>query len=392
MPPNFLLTKYFYPLEKPITLSGYLRVQFDNPRTEKEIEYAKRFLTDQYDSGIVGVLPPHSGVLPPHSKEDVVTLEMIAKSFRDAYSKEDEYVKDFFKGYKRKNLFDYFAKMWCVIRFDDEGEVQRIDSAYQEMKDKGEKGFVLLEAEHPILKNTEILLNYTPLLALLSHTERKEYFGHDFILDPDQLNKRVLLQNFTPHLLMLASANIDYQKERLIQDGVMWGFSWKFGSKQILKNALLLDKLFENGHADKLLYIGNLLGIANRTHDEKIKLLMLTSIIELLVTRNPDTSRFNVEDSINKQFQLKASVLIYLNDKENEIDELKKRLKTIYQQRSNIAHGNFGELENYKRKLSKKEGEEEYFEDLVIDLYSYVRAIIEEYLKDTKFVEFIKAG
>ena len=89
MPPNFLLTKYFFPLSKPITLSGYLKVEFDNPRTEKEIEYAKRFLTDQYDSGIIGVLPPHS-------KEDVVTLEMIVKSFRDAYSNEDEYVKSFF--------------------------------------------------------------------------------------------------------------------------------------------------------------------------------------------------------------------------------------------------------------------------------------------------------
>jgi len=385
MPPNFLLTKYFYPISKPITLSGYLKVEFDNPRTEKEIEYAKRFLTDQYDSGIVNVLPPHS-------KEDVVTLELIAKSFREAYSKEDEYVKDFFKGYKRKNLFDYFARMWCVIRFDDEGEVQRIEDAYQEMREKGENGFVMLNDDHPIWKNSESLINYCYLLALLSHTEGNEYFGQNFLIDPDQLKKRILLQHFTPHLLMLGSANIDYQQERVFQDGISWIFSWKLGSQQILKNALLLDKLFENGYADKLLYVGNLLGIVQQTHDEKIKLLMLTSIIELLVTRNPDTSRFNVEDSINKQFQLKASILIYLNNKENDIDELKKRLKIIYQQRSNIAHGNFGELESYKRKLSKKEGEEEYFQDLVSDLYSYVRAIIEEYVKDTKFIEFIKAG
>lgn len=385
MPPNFLLTKYFFPLSKPITLSGYLKVEFDNPRTEKEIEYVKRFLTDQYDSGIIGVLPPHS-------KEDVVTLEMIVKSFRDAYSKEDEYVKSFFKGYKRKNLFDYFARMWCVIRFDDEGEVQRIENTYQEMREKGETGFVMLDDDNPIWRNSESLINYSYLLALLSHTEGNEYFGRNFLIDPDQLKKRILLENFTSHLLMMATINHDYQTRPEYQDGLSWIFSWLFGSKQILNNALLLDKVFENGYTDKLLYVGNLLGIANQTHDEKIKLLMLTSIIELLVTRNPDTSRFNVEDSINKQFQLKASVLIYLNNKENDIDEVKKRLKTIYQQRSNIAHGNFGELENYKRKLSKKEGEEEYFQDLVSDLYSYVRAIIEEYLKDAIFVESIKAG
>ena len=331
-------------------------------------------------------------MLPPHSKEDVVTLEMIVKSFRDAYSKEDEYVKSFFKDYKRKNLFDYFARMWCVIRFDDEGEVQRIENTYQEMREKGEAGFVMLNDNHPIWRNSESLINYSYLLALLSHTEGNEYFGRDFLIDPNQLKKRILLENFTSHLVMMAPINHDYRTRPEYQGGLGWIFSWLFGSKQILNNALVLDKVFENGYTDKLLYVGNLLGIANQTHDEKIKLLMLTSIIELLVTRNPDTSRFNVEDSINKQFQLKASVLIYLNNKENDIDEVKKRLKTIYQQRSNIAHGNFGELENYKRKLSKKEGEEEYFQDLVSDLYSYVRAILEEYLKDAKFVESIKAG
>jgi hypothetical protein len=385
MPPNFLLTEYFFPMSEPIILSDSLRFTFDNPRTEKEIAYAKKFITNQYDSGLIGVFPPHS-------KEDIITLELIVKSFRDAYSKENEYVRSFFKGYKRKNLFDYLAKMWCVVRFDDEGEVQRIEESYQEMREKGQKGFVLLNEGHPILEHSESLVNYSHLLSLLSHTEGKDYFGRNFIFDPDQLDEKMLIQNFSLHLAMLYTANHDYQTRPGHQDNLSWIFSWLYGSKQILKNALLLEKALKDRQTDKLLYIGNLLGIANRTHDEKIKLLTLTSIIELLVTRNPDTSRFNVEDSINKQFQLKAGVLIYLNNKENDIDFLKKRLKTIYQQRSNVAHGNFGELEDYKRKLSKKEDEEEYFQDLAVDLYSYVRAIIEEYIKDPKFVEFIKAG
>ena len=129
---------------------------------------------------------------------------------------------------------------------------------------------------------------------------------------------------------MMTTINHDYQTRPEYQDALGWNLSWLFGSKQILNNALLLDKLFENGCTDKLLYVGNLLGIAHQTHDEKIKLLMLISIIELLVTRNPDTSRFNVEDSIKKQFQLKTSILIYLK-KENDIDKVKKRLKIIYQ-------------------------------------------------------------
>jgi hypothetical protein len=164
---NYLLTKYFFSLSKPITLSSYLKFEFDNPRTEKEIEYAKRFLTDQYDSGIIGVLPPHS-------KEDIVTLKMIVKSLRDAYSKDDEYVNSFFKGYKGNNLFDYFARMRCIILFEDEGEVQRIENSYQEMRKKGETGFVLLDDDRPILRNSESLIDYNCLLALLSHTEGNE--------------------------------------------------------------------------------------------------------------------------------------------------------------------------------------------------------------------------
>ena len=385
MSTNFLLTKYFYPISHPITLSNYFNFKFDNPRTEQEIEYVKKFLTDQYESGIVSMLPPYS-------EDDIVTLESIIESFRVAYSEEDEYVKKFLKGYKRENLFEYFARMWCVIRFDDEGETERLERIHKEYQEKGVNNFFVLEDNHPIIRNSEALINYSYLLAIISHTENDDYFGRNFLFEPKQLYKRVLLENLTAHFVMIASANYIYQTDPNHQDDLNWIVSWLVGSKQLLKKAQSLDTLLKNGNEKKLLYIGNLLEIASETQDEKIKLLMLTSIIELLLTRNPDFNRFNVEDSINKQFQLKASILIYLNNKEKDIDELKKRLKIIYQQRSNIAHGNFKELEKYKNNLSKKEGKEEYFEDLVSDLYSYVRAIIEEYVKDPKFVEFIKAS
>jgi hypothetical protein len=137
--------------------------------------------------------------------------------------------------------------------------------------------------------------------------------------------------------------------------------------------------------------VGGLLKIvAHDTRDKKTRLMLLTSIIELLLTHNPDFSRFNVEDSISKQFQLKASILIYLNNRTRDINAVKNRLRTIYQQRSNIAHGNFQAVEKYIQSLSKKEGEEEHFDDLIVDIYGYVRAILEEYLKDQALVEFLK--
>jgi len=158
----------------------------------------------------------------------------------------------------------------------------------------------------------------------------------------------------------------------------------------ISKISSQLDAAFANGLTEKLLYVGEILKIAvSDNSDIKSKLILLTSIIELLLTHNPDFNRFNVEDSISKQFKLKTSILVYLNDKTLDINTVKNRLKVIYQQRSNIAHGNFELVEKYKQDLSKKEGEEEYLDDLIHDLYDYIRAILEEYLKDYKFVEFL---
>ncbi|MBG1260673.1 hypothetical protein [Nostoc commune] len=79
-----------------------------------------------------------------------------------------------------------------------------------------------------------------------------------------------------------------------------------------------------------------------------------------------------------------------MNDNTIDINLVKSRLKTIYQQRSNIAHGNFMAVDKYIRNLSKREGMEEYFDDLVVDLYRYIRAILEEFLKDSNFVIFLK--
>lgn len=127
---------------------------------------------------------------------------------------------------------------------------------------------------------------------------------------------------------------------------------------------------------EKLLFVGNLLRvILHETYDTKVKLLLLVSIIEFLLTRNPNFDRFNVEDSISKQFTLKAATLIYLNDKQRSLEKIRDDLKVIYAQRSNIAHGNY---------ISQEE-EEGYLNSLQL-LYVYIKAILEEYLIDRNFV------
>ena len=58
-----------------------------------------------------------------------------------------------------------------------------------------------------------------------------------------------------------------------------------------------------------------------------------------------------------------------------------------YTQRSNIVHGNFNKVNKFISKIKK---EERSFQDLISNSYYFARIVIEEYLKDPKFVNFIK--
>jgi hypothetical protein len=167
----------------------------------------------------------------------------------------------------------------------------------------------------------------------------------------------------------------------------------------LIKKAEELETILDEKSKDKILYIASLLSTASLKIDsDKFRILTLVSIIEAMLTRNPDTSKFNVEDSISKQFKLKAGIIIYLNDRTKNLLDIKKRLTDIYGQRSNIAHGNINGFETYLKKEAKKikedtfwfTGEEMIIDGLITDLYSFTKAIIEEYIKDRDLVEFIK--
>ena len=387
---NFLTTFYVYPLPEKIILSRHLDFYLDNPRTEGELSTVKDYLLEAYDAEC-------EGRFLLQSYEPVETLENILIGFRDVFAGSDEYVARFFDSYEREHIFEFIARMWVIVRFNDEGQTPLIHEGLQVLQDgllqrpHADKAYVLLEDDHPIVRNSERLINYSYLISLPTHSEGDYYFGNCFIPEPHQGIRGETLKKLWRDFLILEQV-----VERDLQDSTNEPLRWMFlpsALGDLQKVASLLEKAFDAGLTEKLLYIGGVLKIASHdTRDVKIAIVMLTSIIELLLTHNPNTNRFNVEDSISKQFQLKASILIYLNDRNRDINNIKKRLKTIYERRSNVAHGNFGDIHKFISKLSTNEGEEEYFEDLKSDLYKYLRAILEEYLKDREFVDFLKGN
>ncbi|MBX3299159.1 MAG: hypothetical protein KF736_06810 [Acidobacteria bacterium] len=387
---EFVLTTFIFPLKNKVLLSEHFGFYLDNPRTKDEIELIKHFLKKSYHSGEDLKLPPK--FKNPEMNEQFITLEKLIKEIREHLYDKDPVVKDFFDAYEKKPIFEFVARMWIVARFDDEGESSKLRKEYKKHKRAGERAFFILDEENPIIKGSKALLAYGQLISLLTHTEKEKYFGRVVFLDTDFPRRPLHLWR---EFMMFALYCRDYVdsdvsgEHHLINDGLKWTFFPYFTETLDVKRQLL-DSAFSTGLGEKLLYIGSTLKIAHDIWEVKSRLLMLTSIIEMLLTHNPNTNRFNVEDSINKQFQLKTSLLVYLNDKNRDIDAVQKRLRVIYEQRSNVAHGNFDSLHKFMKTLKSKEGKEEHFDSLIVDLYVYIRAILEEYLKDKNLVEFLK--
>ena len=387
---NFFLTTYIYPIKAPHVLSETLNFTLDNPRTEEEIQLIRDYLEASYNSSEGTYGNYHFLRLPVEKVEGFMSIQQSLEGFEEKFSKQDEYVNEFFQENKTDELFLLISKMWIIARFDDDGELERMKKFANEQRELGNKGIFLLEDNHPIVDNSKKLQNYSHLISLLINNDFEEYMGGSFIqyhhveeFEYREIDKHVI-GNIFSFCLMAGRHPSD--------DPSLWRHSFPFIAEKLFYTATALETILKDEFLqDKILYVANLLKVSSEDiKDDRLSLVTLVSVLELLLTHSPDYNRFNIEDSISKQFKLKASILVYLNDPNKDLNWIKKRLTVIYNQRSNIAHGNFSQYDKYVKGLSKKDGQEEYFSDLIVDLLSFIRAIIKEYIKDSDFVEFLK--
>lgn len=380
------LTQYIYPLEREFVLSKKLDIKLDNPRTEKEIEIIRKYLSVSLNSPDEAYQYNPRLRIPIEAPPEIVSIQGGLQNFKNTYQNINQYISDFFQNQSREDCFAMLAKMWVIARYGVNSEFYKSTESPQTSNAIKQNPLFFGDEDDPCMVN---FLSYANLLSLLTTSDKSDYYGESFILHsyPSKLyspeidirvNKAVLL--FSALSDSTFSPNED--EKWLFFPTIMERFREK---------AHLLESAIDNMSIEKILYIGNLLRVIGKNQvDDKLKFVTLISIIELLLTHSPNFQRFNVEDSISKQFRLKASILLYQHNKSMDLNLIKKRLKVIYEQRSNIAHGNFQQLHKYLKGLSKKENNEEHFFDLVEEVYSYTRIIIEEYLKDKNFVEFLK--
>lgn len=379
-----MLSTYIYPIEKPILLSKYFNFHIDNPRSEFDIKRVAHLLSHVQRNSTFEIISTE--------ENDFSGAEHYLLRFRDHFEHIDPHIKSVFSDYSSEKILEYVAKNWITFTYEDEGLAQEARDFGQKMEDEGKAGFIMPEEDHPSLINKNNLRNFCSLLSLLYFGEKdNDYYGQIFIMDEYHGS-----QNDDPwfNFLMFMSYAPHYSVENglVTPDGDMHFFAT--AKDDLLEYADFLDKGFNPETEEKLLYIGHLLNVARREMDTKVRILLLTSILELLLTHNPDYNRFNVEDSINKQFQIKISTIMYINDPSIDLDAVKKELKQIYSARSNIAHGNFKSLEKLQEKAQKDKVSDNHYplENYVSQLYQYVRNVLLAYLRDRNFVDFLKSS
>lgn len=397
---NFLLTQYIYPIRNPIKISTKHQFSLDNPRTDEEIDAVYNYISKSYD--INHEYDMGGPRIPIENSEDCpdgfMSLEHSLSLFLQNYGQDNEYINIFFNNNSELSVFKIISKMWIIARYDDGGASKKLDERSKELEQENPNAryITILRDEHPLVSIPKKLINFSTLLSLLIQKDLDELFTKSFIIQKDYETIRDCKIDTLVNNSILMFAICSYRKE-INHDSDYW-YNFHFAKDLIINYSLKLDTVKEENQEKILDAVSEILASHRGTFvNPKHELVSLTSILEMLLTHNPDYNRFNVEDSISKQFKLKTCLILYLNDTSISLESVHKRLGEIYSQRSNIAHGNFSALEKfiqkkYKEKLKEDPDYEKSFviETLNSDLFYYIKVVIHKFLDDPTFIKYLK--
>jgi len=377
---SYTVTRYIFPLESKIELSFSNKFYLDNPRTVKEKATIKNYIEKSlidYDL--------HQNPIAPFATRIAFAIQKII-AYLTKYDKKS-YALKHLKKVQGTSYIDFLVESWIILRFPNDKEFDNIVDDRMELLN-----ILFKDEESSYYKMFTEVASYCHNLALL--ISKKAYNGMSFLLAENAYD---LFNADTTHDVIQAveifiGSAISVKEGEKIKNWLFW-----FDAREnLILEALKLDTAYLRTYEqstesktkqsqkqtpmEKLIHVGTLLK-ASFEHRKNLELtlLLLVSIIEYLVTRNPDNNKFNVEDSIGKQFNLKCAILIHNYEKAQNMDKLNKQLKLIYSQRSDLAHGNY--KKNYKiAEIEKSVGL----------LFSFNRIILRAYIDDPELLEYLK--
>jgi hypothetical protein len=357
---NFLLTHYLYPLQHSLLLSHQLRVTLDNPRTAEEIAAVATFLEAS------NTAESSSMRLPVCSDAGHITIERLIHDFARKYAPRDPYVKMFCQSYTRDRVYQFLAAMWIVARYDDAYEYALLDLEHQEMQRAEQQALVILGDEHPIVKNSRQLTDYSTLLALLIHTEGRGYFGRGLLLEHSYQHEHDAQQSsdFVSKQFLVFGMACHTPDARMMDEELRWTI-FPYIQDVLLQTAQAVDDtLLAHDRRGRILALANMLKAASHdVHDDRMKLIALLSICDSLLG----------DEAISK-----LSALLHVYDSTIEIPTATAHLAAIYQLRESLVYGKFAHAREIIATLPKEDEEEDevmVLQRLISDVYCYLRII-----------------
>lgn len=336
---NYLiLTNYAYPIDKKNIRPFFNGIYFDNPRTKEEIKYVANLLKK---------INREETRLPEEEYQvgkGYLTLRMVTEDFFTNNS-DDDTVKNFYKkNGKEKNIYRLLAKMWVIVRCDtilDEEELKgfftiKIANSITESEQ---------DTIHPLNYNSvnyDIISQYLKFISFVISNNNSMFIP--LLID----NKYGFLENNAGSHIFSLLLTIFTNRSNEPRDIPHCTFNHIL--VEIMK---LVDLIGNKYNTKKFKHICRVIDNISYTNDDNINLLSLISIIEMLLTHNPENSRFNVEESITRQFIHKTVFLLYENNNEIDITKTTEELKLAYRLRSDITHGNFESINKTMEKLHK---------------------------------------
>ncbi|MBL4754054.1 MAG: hypothetical protein JKY52_10740 [Flavobacteriales bacterium] len=381
----FAITKYIYPIEE-TELFAPLGYTFDNPRTDDEvkiiIEFLNRSLQVRNDDHNKSNSWNSLGIVDQLGE----FMDHVHKT--DAGSYADGFYQD--KSRKKDSIIELLAKSWIIVRYEDkEGLFEQINKDSNNIFKVGWGKF-----NTEVQKNYHQLLCLSHILSLLAHNQPGHYYGETFLLTESSFDPFYSVDRF-----VLNNVLEDYKGNchmYRVDDGrkswLFWlnGKDALIGASDRLQEIYSIDPVQEKNKKvrpsqkqsvkQKINHIGNHLRMTYQHRlDPELQIVLLVGIIEFLLTRNPDTNRFNVEDSISKQFNLKCAIAIANEIETPNMNEINEKLKNLYSLRSDVAHGNYiGEIGVDK------------FVNATYLLCDYLQNIIDTYIERKELIDYLK--
>ncbi|MEO9484014.1 MAG: hypothetical protein ABJG47_11230 [Ekhidna sp.] len=377
-----LITEYMGFLEQPIKLSDH--VTLDNPKADYEIKLLANYIKYSQENAFVN--PGLKWEFPLESNENnSVSWTSLKNHLVEGNYKNSPFMDEL----KNLNPFEFLAKHVVILRYDDFGFYKYHLQHSSEISSENSESPVTKEyISLQELKNQSIekAISESYFVSLLKDDGFQDY--ESFILGGKGRSLAAPRMDFDLNMHLywwvrhLNNPVDDHYHKNHIHDQLgelkkYYKFSEKIRSDKTLRFISRSLKSIDNSNS-------------------RLNIIALVSMLEVLVIKTPDANRYHIEDSIRKQFILKIGILMSEYDKRIRLEELKSKVKILYDQRSNIAHGNFESFENVakKSKTANKNRIEVDIEEYTFELERFARYLLKGvlwvYLSNNEKIHFIK--